>query len=387
MQSLVLRKKYWECTKIGQGELRKIVCDENPNMFAAISFQVLDSLSSLRQYKEVQQLAQLCVGLYEAGVGGFLDGQAISLYFHLCKALSHNGKAAEARDAFQRGLQIVPISQLTEMDTMLIVREGFSCVTMAYEDAGALMESYHYDATLYRFACKVSANMIQFADFGRRTALILIRIGDVPGAALILRNILAFYKDGYNGAINWSFPDSAADGWHRTLEVAANFFEEHFGPQERDLVERIKGEVSERKAIEEALKVALRTSIRDEAVQAITSGNRGEDEQKLGRARRRKKSGKARRRSKKACEPATTPVLAVVAGYEDSKDGVGELPEEDWNCCVTCLLPLEEAASVILQCGHEHHMKCLQLWKDNCLAKNWIPTCPSCRLDLSQNNI
>jgi tetratricopeptide (TPR) repeat protein len=62
---------------------------------------------------------------------------------------------------------------------------------------------------------------------------------------------------------------------------------------------------------------------------------------------------------------------------------------EDKDDCPVCLQPLgaedgEEEEGVLILCGHEFHVTCLDAWVSTCVRKKLDVTCPSCRAPVSR---
>jgi len=383
--TLITRKSYWECVKISEAELQELRRDEDPASFAAISFSLMEALNGLGQYDKAEKAARDCIKLHKSRKGSLLhDTQEVCVYFDLCRALSHGGNIVEARDAFQYGLQLIDCYQIEGRALTLLLRAAFDLVTVAYEDAGDLEEAYQMDERLRELCERAPAPVYQFAACCRRMALRHINAHYIAGATAILDGIVITYKNGFDLAVNWSFPDTALEGWHRALELTAEFFEERGSPQQRDTALRIRAEVDERVQIEKALKEAMLMGIREEAARDINLVSGGGDrDAKRGR---KKKSGKARRKARGERErPRTAPATLAAAVMVESHRGDSSTATQsdgDGEECATCLLPMEAAPTEMLPCGHEYHNKCLELWRATCLRSNWIPTCPHCRAQL-----
>jgi tetratricopeptide (TPR) repeat protein len=106
-----------------------------------------------------------------------------------------------------------------------------------------------------------------------------------------------------------------------------------------------------------------------------------------------------------ATEAAAAAAELPVAEEEVPAVGVGAPPMEDEgpaeeeeeeegaeakDDCPVCLTPLgteeggEEEEGVLIMCGHEFHVTCLDAWVSTCVRKRLDVTCPSCRAPVNR---
>jgi tetratricopeptide (TPR) repeat protein len=126
--------------------------------------------------------------------------------------------------------------------------------------------------------------------------------------------------------------------------------------------------------------------------------------------KKRNKKGKRERRRRAAAaaqgneEGKTTGEAAAAAVEGGDSAGVGRAPpvwsqgpaeeanEEEAEAkddCPVCLQPLgaeggEEEEGVLITCGHEFHVTCLDAWVSTCVRKRLDVTCPSCRAPVNR---
>jgi tetratricopeptide (TPR) repeat protein len=135
---------------------------------------------------------------------------------------------------------------------------------------------------------------------------------------------------------------------------------------------------------------------------------------KQGRKKKKNKKGKRGRRrgaaaataqkedQEEAKEPGGEEPAAVVGGEDAAAVGVappvgGEGPGDEGEGeeaeakedCPVCLHPLgaeggEGEEGVLIMCGHEYHVTCLDTWVSTCVRKRLEVTCPSCRALVSR---
>jgi len=75
--------------------------------------------------------------------------------------------------------------------------------------------------------------------------------------------------------------------------------------------------------------------------------------------------------------------LTVEGGEGSDKEEVEKKEEEKEDTCPMCLLGYDEDddedITVTLSCSHRFHVICLDCWKEKCLSRGVLITCPYCR--------
>jgi hypothetical protein len=86
--------------------------------------------------------------------------------------------------------------------------------------------------------------------------------------------------------------------------------------------------------------------------------------------------------------PPALEVQDAAAAGEDEGPADAEEEAEDKDDCPVCLQPLAaeggQEEGVLIMCGHEFHVTCLDTWVSTCVRKRLDVTCPSCRAPVSR---
>jgi hypothetical protein len=163
----------------------------------------------------------------------------------------------------------------------------------------------------------------------------------------------------------------------------------------RALIRRVAGERREEDAEEDAEAVAV----------APKTSNKKKNKGKRARRRRAATAAQKEQRGEEAANQAAAAAGAALPAAEKDVSAVGSTPPtvdegltegegegaegaEAKDDCPVCLHPLgaegEEEEGVLIMCGHEFHVTCLDAWVSTCVRKRLDVTCPSCRAPVNR---